>query len=158
MVPFFKFCSLAESCGGYKVLIYRCSISNLSYQGLKSEQMLPGLANTAKWERLVSTTKCCIPARKFGKSENSPEASSVIVGIEVDDAETIEKPQWDGTGPVFVWINTFWDYMVCQNTATWICYFKHQDCLCLKLDWNEKKEWGVGRKPKLASTCWKCWP
>lgn len=47
------------------------------------------------------------PLRKSGKSENSPEASSVIAGREVDDAETIGKPQRDGTGPGFVWINVF---------------------------------------------------
>lgn len=66
-------------------------------------QMLPAQTNIA--ERDCSQPLSVV--RKFGKSENSPEAPSVIVGIEVDDAETIEKPQWDGIGPGLVWINTF---------------------------------------------------
>lgn len=113
--------------------------------------MLPAQTNTAEWERLFSTTKCCIPARKSGKSENSPEAPTVIVGLEVDDAETIGKPQWDGIGPGFVWINTFRDYVVCQSTATCFRLFKHWGCFSLKLHRNEKK----GKKPNSASTCWK---
>lgn len=117
-----------------------CSISNLSDQTPKPVQMLPAQTNTAEWERLFSTTKCCIPARKSGKSENSPEAPSVIVGIEVDDAETIGKPQWDGIGPGFVWINTFRDYVVCQSTATCFRLFKRWGCFSLKQYRNEKKK------------------
>ena len=90
-------------------------------------------------KRLFSTTKCCIPARKSGKSENSPKALSVIVGLEVDDAETIGKPHWDGIGPGFVWTNTFRDYSVCQSTATCFRLFKHWGCFSLKLHRNEKK-------------------
>ena len=91
-----------------------------------------------------STTKCCIPARKSGKSENSPEAPSVIVGIEVDDAETIGKPQRDGIGPGFVWTNTFWDYVVCQSTATCFLSFKHWGYFSLKMQGNEEGKKGGG--------------
>lgn len=89
----------------------------LGHQTPNSVQMLPAQTNTAELERLLSTTKCCIPARKAGQSENSPEAPSVIVGLEVDDAETIGKPQWDAVGPNFVWMNTLRNYLVCQSTA-----------------------------------------
>ena len=91
-----------------------------------------------------STTKCCIPARKSGKSENSPEAPSVIVGIEVDDAETIGKPQRDGIGPGFVWTNTFWDYVVCQSTATCFLSFKHWGYFSLKMQGYEEGKKGGG--------------
>lgn len=64
----------------------------------------------------------------------------VFVGIEVDDAETIGKPQWDGIGPDFVWINAFWDYVVCQSTATCFLLFKHWPCFSFKLHRNEKKK------------------
>lgn len=119
------------------------TVSNLSYQTPHSVQMLPAQTNTAEWERLFSTTKCCIPARK---SENSPEAPSVFVGLEVDDAETIGKPQWDGIGPGFVWINTFQDYLVCQSTATCFLLFKHWGWFSLKLHRNKKKR----EKTKLS--------
>lgn len=92
-----------------------------------------------------------MPARKSGKSENSPEAPSVIVGIEVDDAETIEKPQWDGIGPGFVWINTFRDYVVCQSTATCFRLFKHWGCFSLKLHRNEKKGENQTRLPHVEN-------
>lgn len=131
-----------------------CSILNLSYWTPNSAVFACAGNICTEWERLLSTTKCCVPARKSGKSENSPKAPSVIVGIEVDDAETIGKPQWDGIGPGFVWINRFRDYVVCQSTATCFRLFKHWGCFSLKLHRHEKK----GRKPNLASTCWKCPP
>lgn len=51
---------------------------------------------------VCETTKCCISARKSGKSQNSREALSVIVGIEVVDARTVGRPQLDSTGQGFV--------------------------------------------------------
>ena len=96
--------------------------------------MLPVQTNTAERERLPLTTKCRIRERKSWKSENSPKAPGVIVGIEVDDAEAIQKPQWDGVGPDFVWRNKFRDYMVFQSTVTCFCLFKHWVSFSLK--WN----------------------
>lgn len=72
----------------------------------------------------------------------------------MDDAETIGKPQWDGIGAGFVWINTSRDYVVCQSTATCFRLFKHWDCFSLKRRRNEKKK-RKRRKPNSDSTCWK---
>lgn len=95
--------------------------------------MFVGAGNIcAVWE----TTKCCIPARKSGKSQNSREALGVIVGMERVDAQTVGRPQLDralfrklGSGI----------YAVCPSAAACFYLFKHRRCVALKLYGNGNK-------------------